>query len=63
MIHSMEFKRGFWLDDDDKLRSAPWRFGWVDKNDADFVSEWTDFEGVNMDALLNIHRQLIVDSI
>ncbi len=59
MIHSVGFGRVFWLDDEDQLLSAPWRKdGTVEEDNWDYVSEWTDWEGVNMESLLQIHSRL-----
>ncbi len=59
MIHSVGFGRVFWLDEDDQLLSAPWRKdGTVEEDNWDYVSEWTDWEGVNMESLLQIHSRL-----
>ena len=61
MIHSMAFGRAFWLDDDDEFCSAPWRQdGTVDMEQQDYVSEWTDLEGVSLDKLFIIHRNLVL---
>ena len=62
MIHSMHFGRAFWLDDNDEFCSAPWRTdGTVDMEQWDYVSEWTDLEGVDMYRLMDIIKQLIND--
>ena len=59
VIHSMGFGRAFWLDEDDQLLSAPWlKDGTVEEENYDYVSEWTDWEGVNMESLLQIHSRL-----
>ena len=59
MLHSVGFGRVFWLDDEDQLLSAPWRKdGTVEEDNWDYVSEWTDWEGVNMESLLQIHSRL-----
>lgn len=67
MIHSMHFGRVFWLNFDNELMSAPWlkdgtvldgRYGTDDQ--SDYVSEWEDLEGLNLSALLNIHRDLVI---
>ena len=59
MIHSMHFGRAFWLDEEDQLCSCPWRKdGTVEKDNWDYVSEWTDWEGVNMEFLLQLHSRL-----
>ena len=61
MIHSMAFGRAFWLDENDEFRSAPWRQdGTVDMEQQDYVSEWTDLEGVSLDKLFIIHRNLVL---
>ena len=60
VIHSMAFGRAFWLDDNDEFCSAPWRQdGTVDMEQRDYVSEWTDLEGVSLDKLFVIHRNLV----
>ena len=62
MIHSMAFGRAFWLDDNDEFCSAPWRQdGTVDMEQWDYVSEWTDLEGVDMYRLMDIVKRLIDD--
>ena len=67
MIHSLAFGRVFWLDLDNELMSAPWlkdgtvldgTYGTEDQ--SDYVSEWTDLEGINLSSLLNIHRDLLL---
>ena len=61
MIHSMAFGRAFWLDDDDEFCSAPRRQdGTVDMEQQAYVSEWTDLEGVSLDKLFVIHRNLVM---
>ena len=62
MIHSLGFGRAFWLDDEDNLCSCPWRKdGTLEEENWDYVSQWTDWEGVNMDSLLDIHSRLHFD--
>jgi len=62
MIHSMHFGRAFWLDDENEFVSAPWRpDGTVEELNYDYVSEWTDLEGLDLGKLLYIHRQLVLD--
>ena len=67
MIHSLHFGRAFWLDLDGNLMSAPWlksgevldgTYGTDDQ--SDYVSEWTDLDGLNLTALLDIHRDLVI---
>ena len=60
VIHSMAFGRAFWLDENDEFCSAPWRQdGTVDMEQQDYVSEWSDLEGVSLDKLFVIHRNLV----
>ena len=60
-ILSLEFGRTFWLDEDEELRSAPtFKNGETDYEKWDYVSEWQDLEGINLDALLNIHKNLVI---
>ena len=62
MIHSESFGRAFWLDEENEVCSAPWRKdGTVDMAQMDYVSEWTDLEGVDMYRLMDIIKQLIND--
>ena len=62
MIHSMQFGRAFWLDDDNEFCSCPWfKDGTVEEENWDYVSEWTDWEGVNFSTLFEIHRRLTTD--
>ncbi len=57
----MHFGRAFWLDEDNEFVSAPWcEDGTVDELNWDYVSEWTDLEGIDLGALLEIHKTLIV---
>ena len=62
MIHSESFGRAFWLDEENEVCSAPWRKdGTVDMAQMDYVSEWTDLEGVDMYRLMDIVKRLIDD--
>ena len=62
MLMSLHFGRHFWLDDDNELMSCP---TFVDGNpdlfNEDYVSEWTDLEGLNLDKLLYIYKTLLLD--
>jgi hypothetical protein len=61
MFHSKSFGRIFWIDDNDEFRSCPLKLDNTgDYKYADYVSEWTDWEGVNFDLLFNIHRIAIL---
>ena len=57
MYSSETFGRLFWVDDNLDFRSCPqYVDGTGDFDNADYVSEWTDWEGVNMDLLFNINK-------
>ena len=64
MIQSEAFGRTFWLDANDEFKSAPSLVsGGADYEMRDYVSEWTDWDGVNVDLLLSIYRQLLTTKI
>ena len=57
MYSSETFGRIFWVDDDYEFKSCPLNVdGTGDFDMEDYVSEWTDWEGVDMNLLLAIHR-------
>ena len=57
MYSSETFGRIFWIDDDYEFKSCPLCVdGTGDFEMEDYVSEWTDWEGVDMNLLLGIHR-------
>ena len=57
MYASETFGRLFWIDDDYEFKSCPLNVdGTGDFDCDDYVSEWTDWEGVDMNLLLAIHR-------
>ena len=57
MYKSETFGRIFWVDDNDDFKSCPLNAdGTGDFTCEDYVSEWTDWEGVDMNLLLAIHR-------
>ena len=57
MYSSETFGRIFWVDDDYEFKSCPLCVdGTGDFDCDDYVSEWTDWEGVDMNLLLGIHR-------
>ena len=57
MYSSETFGRIFWIDDDYEFKSCPLNVdGTGDFDCDDYVSEWTDWEGVDMNLLLGIHR-------
>ena len=57
MYSSSTFGRIFWVDDDYEFKSCPLCIdGTGDFEMEDYVSEWCDWEGVDMNLLLAIHR-------
>ena len=57
MFLSEHFGRAFWIDDNYVLKSCPLKVNnEPDLKYWDYVSEWTDLEGVSLDKLLYIHR-------
>ena len=57
MYLSEHFGRAFWVDSNNEFRSCPlFVNNKPDYSQADYVSEWTDLEGVSLDKLLYIHR-------
>ena len=59
MYLSEHFGRAFWVDSNNEFRSCPLKVNnKPDYSQADYVSEWTDWEGVNMDKLFGIYRTM-----
>ena len=57
MYKSETFGRIFWVDDNYEFKSCPLNVdGTGDFDVEDYVSEWTDWEGVDYNLLLAIHR-------
>ena len=57
MFKSNKFGRIFWVDDELEFKSCPLCVdGTGDFDCEDYVSDWTDWDGVNMDLLFNIHK-------
>ena len=64
MYSSETFGRLFWVDDDYEFKSCPLNVdGTGDFDCDDYVSEWTDWEGVDMNELLNIHKFCIINKV
>ena len=60
MYSSEFFGRLFWVDDDLEFRSCPqFTDGTGDFDNSDYVSEWSDWEGVNFDLLFKIYKTCI----
>ena len=56
-VLSLHFGRTFRIDDQNNLCSAPtFKDGSTHWEQWDYVSEWTDLEGVNLDKLLDVHK-------
>ena len=62
MYLSEHFGRAFWIDPQNEFRSCPL---FVNNqpvySQADYVSEWTDWEGVNYETLFNIHQSCVIN--
>ncbi len=60
-IYSTHFGMTFWLDDDNEFCYCPTFIdNTPDKDNWGYVSEWTDFEGIDFNQLLTIHRELVI---
>ena len=61
-IESEEFGRHFFIDIAFNFLSAPsYTSGGYDKSQIGYVSEWTDWDGVDISKLLNIHKFCILN--
>ena len=64
MFKSQSFGRIFWVDDNDDFNSCPQNIdGTGDFANADYVSEWDDWEGVDYNKLFEIYSQLVTHKI
>ena len=64
MYSSETFGRIFWVDDDYEFKSCPQNIdGTGDFDQWDYVSEWTDWEGVDYNLLLAIHRCELINKV
>ena len=62
MYSSETFGRIFWVDDDYEFKSCPLCIdGTGDFDMEDYVSEWTDWEGVDYDKLFHIHYSCVIN--
>ena len=62
MFKSNKFGRIFWVDDELEFKSCPLNVDNTGDFDCeDYVSEWTDWEGVDMNELLAIHKVCILN--
>ena len=63
MFLSEHFGRLFWVDSNNEFRSCPLKVDNTgDFEQVDYVSEWTDLEGVALDKLFYIHHLEILNS-
>ena len=64
MFLSNKLGRHFWVDDEYELRSCP---SFVDNtgdfDNADYVSDWDDYNDVDVSYLLNIYKSEILNKI
>ena len=61
MINSDTFGMTFWLDDDNEFCYCPTFIdNKPDKDNWGYVSEWTDFDGIDFNQLFAIHRELVI---
>ena len=64
MYSSETFGRLFWVDDDYEFKSCPQNIdGTGDFDQWDYVSEWTDWEGVDMNLLFNIYKNELINKV
>tara|TARA_B100000686_G_scaffold256275_1_gene267914 strand:+ start:271 stop:498 length:228 start_codon:yes stop_codon:yes gene_type:complete len=57
MYSSDFFGRLFWVDDNLDFKSCPlYENGTGDFDNEDYVSDWEDWDGVNVSLLFQIHR-------
>ena len=62
MFKSNKFGRIFWVDDELEFKSCPLCIdGTGDFDVEDYVSEWTDWEGVDFEKLFYIHHLEIIN--
>ena len=64
MFLSEHFGRAFWVDSNNEFRSCPLKVNNLpDFSQKDYVSDWTDLEGVDLNKLLYIHHQEIINKV
>ena len=58
---SLHFGRTFWLNEEGEFCSAPtFKSGETDWERWDYVSDWVDLEGVDLERLLDVHKTLVI---
>ena len=61
-FESQEFGRHFFIDANFEFLSAPsFKSGGYDENQLGYVSEWSEWEGVNMEMIFEIYRKLVAE--
>ena len=61
-FESQEFGRHFFIDANFEFLSAPsFKSGGYDEQQLGYVSEWSEWEGVNMDKLFGIYRTMVAE--
>ena len=64
MFKSEHFGRAFWVDVNNEFRSCPLCVNnEPDFDYVDYVSEWQDLEGLDLNKLFNIHRIELINKI
>ena len=64
MYSSETFGRLFWVDDNYDFKSCPLCVDETgDFDQEDYVSEWTDWEGVDMNLLFNIYKNELINKV
>ena len=64
MYSSESFGRLFWVDDNYDFKSCPLCVdGTGDFDVEDYVSEWTDWDGVDMNLLFNIYKCELINKV
>ena len=64
MYSSESFGRLFWVDDNYDFKSCPLCIDETgDFDQEDYVSEWTDWEGVDMNLLFNIYKTELINKV
>jgi len=64
MYSSETFGRLFWVDDNYEFKSCPqYENGTGDFDNDDYVSEWDDWEGVDVKLLLNIYKCELINKV
>ena len=64
MYSSDHFGRIFWVDEHNDFRSCPLNVNETgDFDNSDYVSEWDDWEGVDLQKLFAIHKSCVINKV